>query len=48
DYFLQYFNYHSLADLPLIEDFADNDSNGEIDLFEAKGTADKQMQKEEE
>lgn len=43
DYFLQYFNYHSLADLPLIEDFADNDSNGEIDLFEAKGTADKQM-----
>ncbi|NRN89101.1 SMC-Scp complex subunit ScpB [Lactobacillus helveticus] len=48
DYFLQYFNYHSLADLPLIEDFADNDSNGEIDLFEAKETADKQMQKEEE
>lgn len=47
DYFLQYFNYHSLADLPLIEDFTDNDSNGEIDLFEAKGTADKQMQKEE-
>lgn len=47
DYFLQYFNYHSLADLPLIEDFADNDSNGEMDLFEAKGTADKQMQKEE-
>ncbi|WP_288299938.1 SMC-Scp complex subunit ScpB [uncultured Lactobacillus sp.] len=47
DYFLQYFNYHNLADLPLIEDFADNDSNGEIDLFEAKGTADKQMQKEE-
>lgn len=47
DYFLQYFNYHSLADLPLIEDFADNDSNGEIDLFEAKGTADKQLQKEE-
>ncbi|PEG87810.1 MULTISPECIES: SMC-Scp complex subunit ScpB [unclassified Lactobacillus] len=47
DYFLQYFNYHSLADLPLIEDFADNDSNGGIDLFEAKGTADKQMQKEE-
>ncbi|PEG81917.1 SMC-Scp complex subunit ScpB [Lactobacillus sp. UMNPBX17] len=46
DYFLQYFNYHSLADLPLIEDFVDNDSNGEIDLFEAKGTADKQMQKE--
>ncbi|MPW14059.1 SMC-Scp complex subunit ScpB [Lactobacillus helveticus] len=43
DYFLQYFNYHSLADLPLIEDFADNDSNGEIDLFEAKGTADKQL-----
>lgn len=48
DYFLQYFNYHSLADLPLIEDFADNDSNGEIDLFEAKGTADKQLEKEEE
>lgn len=47
DYFLQYFNYHSLADLPLIEDFVDNDSNGEIDLFEAKETADKQMQKEE-
>lgn len=47
NYFLQYFNYHSLADLPLIEDFSDNDSSGEIDLFEAKGTADKQMQKEE-
>lgn len=24
DYFLQYFNYHSLADLPLIEEFEDD------------------------
>lgn len=34
DYFLQYFNYQSLADLPLIEDFADKE-NEEIDLFSA-------------
>lgn len=46
DYFLQYFNYQSLADLPLIEDFADN--NKDVDLFETKGSIDKQMQKEEE
>lgn len=46
DYFLQYFNYHSLADLPLIEDFAEND-DGEVDLFETKGTVDKHIQKEE-
>lgn len=43
DYFLQYFNYHSLADLPLIEDFSDNEDE-EMDLFETK----KQTRKEEQ
>lgn len=32
DYFLQYFNYHSLADLPLIEEFED-DSQGKQDFL---------------
>ncbi|WEV71578.1 SMC-Scp complex subunit ScpB [Lactobacillus sp. ESL0785] len=43
DYFLQYFGYQSLSDLPLIEDFADDNINaeGEIDLFAARGQADK-------
>ena len=47
DYFLQYFGYHSLADLPLIEDFEDESVNaeGEIDLFAAKGQADKNIAK---
>lgn len=44
DYFLQYFNYQSLADLPLIEDFADKE-NEEIDLFSA---ADEEDEEEEE
>ncbi|MCT6889794.1 MAG: SMC-Scp complex subunit ScpB [Lactobacillus sp.] len=45
DYFLQYFGYQSLADLPLIEDFEDDSVNaeGEIDLFAAKGQADKNI-----
>lgn len=46
DYFLQYFGYQSLADLPLIEDFEDNADNEEIDLFESKGKMDKQIQEE--
>lgn len=46
DYFLQYFGYHSLADLPLIEDFEDDvNSEGEIDLFSTKGQADKSISK---
>ena len=47
DYFLQYFGYHSLADLPLIEDFEDESVNaeGEIDLFAANGQADKNIAK---
>ncbi|WP_223901876.1 SMC-Scp complex subunit ScpB [Lactobacillus laiwuensis] len=47
EYFLQYFGYHSLADLPLIEDFEDDsiNSEGEIDLFAAKGQADKNIAK---
>ena len=47
DYFLQYFGYQSLADLPLIEDFEDDSVNaeGEIDLFTAKGQADKNIAK---
>lgn len=32
DYFLQYFNFESLADLPLIEDFETDDFNDDIDL----------------
>lgn len=45
DYFLQYFDYHSLADLPVIEDFADNsiDQAGQIDLFSSKGQNDKNL-----
>lgn len=48
DYFLQYFNYQSLADLPLIEEFGDSENNGEMDLFDSKGIADEQAQKEGE
>lgn len=45
DYFLQYFGYQSLADLPLIEDFEDEEINaeGEIDLFSANGQADQKI-----
>ena len=46
DYFLQYFNYQSLADLPLIEDFEDTTDGEEIDLFDSKGSADKRLEKE--
>lgn len=36
DYFLQYFGYQSLADLPVIEDFEDDveSENEEFDLFD--------------
>lgn len=36
DYFLQYFGYQSLADLPVIEDFEDDveSDDGEFDLFD--------------
>lgn len=46
-YFLQYFGYQSLADLPLIEDFEDEsiNSEGEIDLFSARGKADENIAK---
>lgn len=47
DYFLQYFNYRSLADLPLIEDFKDAVDGEEVDLFASKGKADKDLEKEE-
>ncbi|BDR60461.1 segregation and condensation protein B [Lactobacillus xylocopicola] len=45
DYFLQYFGYQSLADLPLIEDFEEGNisAEGELDLFAAKGQADKNL-----
>lgn len=34
DYFLQYFGYKSLADLPVIENFEDDiDGEGQVDLF---------------
>lgn len=45
DYFLQYFGYQSLADLPLIEDFEDDsiDAEGQMDLFAAKGQMDQKL-----
>ena len=49
DYFLQYFGYQSLADLPVIEDFEDNfDSDGETDLFSQMSQADKYLSDEKE
>ena len=45
DYFLQYFGYKSLADLPLIENFSEDiDENGQVDLFESKGKADAHLE----
>lgn len=44
DYFLQYFNYSSLADMPVIEDFTDEDNDGPVDLFDSKGQADKDLE----
>lgn len=47
DYFLQYFNYSSLADLPVIEEFeAEND--GPLDLYNSKGIADKDLEQKGE
>ncbi len=45
DYFLQYFGYHSLADLPVIENFEDDSfgAEGQVDLFAAKGQSDKNL-----
>lgn len=45
DYFLQYFGYQSLADLPVIEDFAEDgfDQEGQVDLFSSRGQADKNI-----
>lgn len=45
DYFLQYFGYQSLAELPVIEDFSDDsfDQAGQVDLFAQKGEADKNI-----
>lgn len=49
DYFLQYFGYESLADLPVIEDFDNEfDTEGEIDLFSQKNQANKDINGEEE
>lgn len=50
DYFLQYFGYKSLADLPVIENFEDSsfDADGQVDLFAENGTADKELQKMED
>lgn len=41
DYFLQYFGYKSLADLPVIENFEDMafDSEGQVDLFADKNNS---------
>lgn len=44
DYFLQYFNYSSLADMPVIEDFTDENNNEPVDLFDSKGQADKDLE----
>lgn len=43
-YFLQYFGYQSLSDLPLIEDFEDD----EIDLFDSRGSMDEHLQERDE
>lgn len=50
DYFLQYFGYKSLADLPVIENFEDSsfDADGQVDLFAENGTADEAFQKKED
>lgn len=42
DYFLQYFGYQSLADLPVIEDFEDdlNSDSDEIELFDKNDEGD--------
>ncbi len=50
DYFLQYFGYKSLADLPVIENFEDSsfDADGQVDLFAENGTADEALQKMED
>lgn len=42
-YFLQYFGYNTLADLPEISNFEDS----QIDLFESQGITDKHLQGEE-
>ncbi|GHV96965.1 segregation and condensation protein B [Lactobacillus nasalidis] len=50
DYFLQYFGYKSLADLPVIENFEDSsfDADGQVNLFAENGTADEALQKMED
>ncbi|MCT3498847.1 SMC-Scp complex subunit ScpB, partial [Lactobacillus delbrueckii subsp. bulgaricus] len=50
DYFLQYFGYKSLADLPVIENFEDSsfDADGQVDLFAENGTADEAFHKMED
>lgn len=49
NYFLQYFGYESLADLPVIEDFDnDFDTDDEIDLFSQKNQTNKDINSEEE
>lgn len=47
DYFLQYFNYSSLADLPVIEEF-EAESDGPVDLYNSKGIADKDLEQKGE
>lgn len=43
DYFLQYFNYSSLTDMPVIEDFTEKNDDP-VDLFDSKGQADKDLE----
>lgn len=47
DYFLQYFNYSSLADLPVIEEF-ETENDGPLDLYNSKGIADKDLEQKGE
>lgn len=45
DYFLQYFNYSSLSDLPLIENFKDDlEESEEVDLFDLKDSESKEKE----
>lgn len=45
DYFLQYFNYSSLSDLPLIENFTDvYEDNEQLDLFNEKDNQNQEIE----
>ncbi len=49
DYFLQYFGYKSLGELPMIENFEDDgfDEDGQVDLFAENGSIDDKLRQKE-